>query len=190
MDTQPARDPFAYILADTTRCTPMTLVSTRPVLRLLLVVAMLLLASSLRGCQPLMPSTTSTSDIGRRPPGFTEAYPYSDGIDVQISDVWIGRRLGVPVIEFTVIIRNGTPHSIETWIRGDLRYGPHRLPALRYVTPPGPDDHGSVQLIATGASSDPYQLNFIVPPGSRDDLTFDIAFDAGGHDPAVFVGGR
>jgi hypothetical protein len=46
-----------------------------------------------------------------------------------------------------------------------------------------------VQLIATGASSDPYQLNFIVPPGSRDDLIFDIAFDNGGHDPAVFVGG-
>lgn len=88
-----------------------------------------------------------------------------------------------------MIIRNGTPHTVETWIRGDLRYGTHHLPALRYMTPPGPDDNGSVQLIAIGASSDPYQLTFIVPPGSRDDLLFGIAFDADGHDPAVFVGG-
>jgi hypothetical protein len=46
-----------------------------------------------------------------------------------------------------------------------------------------------VQLIAIGESSDPYRLCFFVPPGSHDDVVFALAFDAGTHDPAVFVGG-
>lgn len=167
----------------------MTVVSMRPVLRLLLVVVvMLLLTGPLRACEPLAALATS-SEVGRRPPGFTEVYPYTDGIEVQVTDVWTGRRLGVPVVELTVTIRNGSAHSFETWIRGELRYGPYRLPAVRYVTPPGPDDSGSVQLIAMGEYSDPYRLSFVVPSGSLDDVMFDLAIDADMHDPAIFVGG-
>ena len=158
-------------------------------MRLLVVVmTMLLLTGPLRACELLAPPGSS-SDVGRRPPGFTEVYPYTDGIEVQVSDVWAGRRLGVPVVELTVVLWNGSTHTFEAWIRGNLRYGSYRLPAVRYVTPPGPDDSGSVQLIAIGEHSDPYRLSFVLPPGSRDDVVFDLAIDAGTHDPAVFVGG-
>lgn len=39
-----------------------------------------------------------------------------------------------------------------------------------------------------GGCSDPYQLSFVLPAGSGDDLVFHLAIDAGAHDPAVFVG--
>lgn len=157
-------------------------------MRLLVVVmTMLLLTGPLRACELLAPPGSS-SDVGRRPPGFTEVYPYTDGIEVRVSEVWAGRRLGVPVVELTVVLWNGSAHTFEAWISGNLRYGPYRLPAVRYVTPPGPDDSGSVQLIAIGEHSDPYRLSFVLPPGSRDDVVFDLAIDARTHDPAVFVG--
>ena len=159
----------------------------RPVLPLLLAVVLLLLTGPLHACDSRAPEAT-TADVGRRPPGFTEVYPYSDGIEVQVSDIWTGRRLGVPVAELTVTIRNGTRHTFEAWISGDLRYGPYGLPAMRYVTPPGPDDSGSVQLIAMGDTSDPYRLSFVMPAGSVDDVVFTLAIDGGRHDPAVFVG--
>jgi hypothetical protein len=188
MGSQPARPVPASAWVDTTRRTIMTIVSMRPVLRLLLVVVMLLLTGPLRACESLAPPANS-SDVGRRPPGFTEVYPYTDGIEVQVTDVWTGRRLGVPVVELTVTLRNGTAHTFEAWMRGDLRYGPYRLPAVRYLTPPGSDDSASVQLIAIGEYSDPYRLSFVIPPGSRDDVVFNLAIDPGTHDPAVFVGG-
>ena len=166
----------------------MTMASTRLALRLLLVLVLLLLTGPIHACESLVPPTSSP-DVGRRPPGFDEVYLYTDGIEVQVSDVWTGRRLGVPVVELTVSIRNGSEHAFEACIRGDLRYGAHRLPAVRYLTPPGPDDSGSVQLIAIGESSDPYRLCFLVPPRSHDDVVFNLAFDTGAHDPAVFVGG-
>lgn len=166
----------------------MTIVSMRPVLRLLLLVVILLLTESLHACEPLTPPANS-SDVGRRPPGLTEVYPYTDGIEVRVTDFWTGRRLGVPVVELTVTVRNGTAHTFEARMRGDLRFGPYRLPAVRYLTPPGPDDGGGVQLIAIGEDSDPYRLSFVVPPGSGDDVVFNLAIDPGAHDPAVFVGG-
>ena len=165
----------------------MTIVSMRPVLRLLLVVT-LLLTGQLPACGSAAPPANS-SDVGRRPPDFTEVYPYTDGIEVRVIDVWTGRRLGVPVVELTVAVRNGTAHTFEAWMRGDLRYGPYRLPAVRYLTPPGPDDSGSVQLVAIGEDSDPYRLGFVLPADSGDDVVFNLAIDAGTHDPAVFVGG-
>ncbi len=165
----------------------MTMVSIRPVLRLLVVLVMLLLTSPLRACDALAPPAQST-DVGRRPPAFTETYLYGDGIEVQVSEVWTGSRLGVPVVELTVNIHNNSEHSFEAWIRADLRYGTYRLPAIRYLVPPGPDDSGSVQVIAIGGTSIPYQVNFVVPPRSRDDVMLQLAVDAGLHDPAVFVG--
>ena len=165
----------------------MTVISLRPVLRLLVVVLLLLLTGPLHACESLAPPASS-SDVGRRPPGFTEIHPYTDGIEVEVIDVWTGRRLGVPVVELTVTVRNNSEHAFEAWISGDLRYGPYRLPAVRYLTPPGPDDSGSVQLIATGGYSDPYRLSFALPAGSGDDVVLTLAIDAGAHDPAVFVG--
>jgi len=166
----------------------MAVISMRPLLRLLLVVLMLLLSGPLRACESLGPPAKS-ADVERRPPGFTEVYPYTDGIEVHVGDVWTGSRLGVPVVELPVTISNNSEHTFEAWISGDLRYGTYRLPAVRYLTPPGPDDSGSVQLIAIGATSLPYRLCFLVPLGSLDDVVFDLAIDAGRHDPAVFVGG-
>ncbi len=165
----------------------MTVIALQPLLRLLIVVVLLLLTGPLHACESLV-SAASSSDVGRRPPGFNEVYPYTDGIEVQVSEVWIGRRLGVPVADLTVTITNNSEHAFEAWISGDLRYGTYRLPAMRYLTPPGPDDSGSVQFIAIGETSSPYGLSFVVPPGSRDDLVLDLAIDAGTHDPAVFVG--
>ena len=163
----------------------MPVISMR-VLRLLLVVVILIIAGPFRACESLVPP--ASSDVARRPPGFTEVYPYTDGIEVQVSEVWIGRRLGVPVADLSVTITNNSEHAFEAWISGELRYGTYRLPAMRYLTPPGPDDSGSVQFIAIGETSIPYGLSFVVPPGSRDDLVLDLAIDAGTHDPAVFVG--
>ncbi len=125
----------------------------------------------------------------RRPPAFSEPYSYTDGIEARIVDVWIGRRLGMTVIELTVTICNHTTHTFEARFTGDLRYGPYRLPAMRFLKPPGADDSGSVQLIAIGESSDPYQLSFVSPSNSHDDLMFELGVDGGAHDPAVFVGG-
>ena len=165
----------------------MAMISIRPVLRLVIVVVLLLLTGPLHAWESVV-SPASSSDVGRRPPGFAEVYPYTDGIEVQVSEVWTGRRLGVAVVELTVTVRNNSEHAFEAWLSGDLRYGPYRLPAVRYLTPPGPDDSGSVQLIATGGSSDPYRLSFALPVGSGDDVVFRVAIDAGAHDPAVFVG--
>jgi len=165
----------------------MAMIPIRPVLRLLVVVVMLLLIGPLHACESLVPPGKS-ADVGRRPPGFTEIYPYTDGIEVEVIDVWTGRRLGVPVVELTVIVRNNSEHAFEAWISGDLRYGRYRLPAVRYLIPPGPDDSGSVQLIAIGWPSDPYRLSFALPVGSGDDVVLTLAIDAGAHDPAVFVG--
>ena len=36
-----------------------------------------------------------------------------------------------------------------------LRVRPYRLPAMRYLPPPEPDDSGSVQLITIGETSPP-----------------------------------
>lgn len=46
-----------------------------------------------------------------------------------------------------------------------------------------------MQLIAIGEYSDPYRLSFVVPADRCDDIVFNVAIDAGTHDPAVFVGG-
>ena len=72
----------------------MTNVVVRPVFRLLLLVV-LLLPGPLHACESLAPA--DSSEVGRRPPGFSEVYPYADGIEVKVSEVWTGRRLGVAV---------------------------------------------------------------------------------------------
>ena len=149
----------------------MAVISLRPVLRLLILLVLLLLTGPLHACESFAPRANS-SDVGRRPPGFAEMYPYTDGMEVEVIEVWTGRRLGVAVVELTVVVRNNSADTFEAWISGDLRYGRYRLPAVRYLTPPGPDDSGSVQLIAIGGYSEPYQLAFALRAGSSDDVVF------------------
>ena len=91
------------------RRTVMAMIPIRPVLRLLVVVVMLLLIGPLHACESLVPPGKS-ADVGRRPPGFNEVYPYTDGIEVEVTQVWTGRRLGVPVVELTVTV--GTTRSM------------------------------------------------------------------------------
>jgi len=158
-----------------------------PLLRLLLLSMTVLLVGPMAACETLAPLSRS-ADVGRRPPTFGEPYPYTDGINVQVTEVWSRHQLGVPLLELTVVVTNGSDHTFEVWMRGELRHGAYRLPALRYTTPPGPDDSGGVQLIAVGEDSDPYRLRYILPPGSRTDLQFELAIDPAAHDPAVFVG--
>ena len=157
-----------------------------PVVRLL-VLALCIVSSLLFGHQSLW-QRAGSADVGRRPPAFTETYHYTDGLEVEVTDVWIGRRLEVPVVELTVEIRNHSAHTFEAWLRGELRYGAQRRPAIRYLTPPGPGDLGSVQLIAIGESSYPYRLCFVLPPDRRGDVVLELGIDAGAHDPAVFAG--
>ena len=154
----------------------------------LLVLAMCIVCSLLFGHEPLS-QRAGHGDVGRQPPAFTETYPYADGLEVKVTDVWIGRRLGVPVVELTVNLDNHSANTFEAWMRGELRYGAQRRPAMRYLTPPGSADVGSVQLIAIGESSFPYRLCFVLPPDSRGDVVFEFGIDAGAHDPAVFAGG-
>ena len=133
-------------------------------------------------------SRAGVPDVGRRPPASSQSYVYSDGLEVRVTDVWKGRHLGVPVVELTVEVHNDSPHSFEAWLAGDLRYGTQRRLAVRYLMPPGPDDLGSVQLIALGASSDPYRLGFILSSDRCGDVVFTLGIDGGAHEPAVFAG--
>ncbi len=164
------------------------MIALQPVLRFVIMVVLLLATCHLYGCESLGAPPARSTDVGRRPPGFTESYLYTDGVEIQVVDVWAGRRLGLPVVELSVTVRNGSAHAFDAWMRGELRHGTYRLPAARYLIPPGPDDSGDVQMIAPGEYSDPYRLSFVIPDGARDDVVFAFWIDAGVHDPAVFVG--
>jgi hypothetical protein len=98
----------------------MAIYLVRRVMRLvvrLLVLAMCIVCSLLFEHEPLS-LRAGPADVGRRPPAFAEAYLYADGLEVKVTDVWIGRRLGVPVVELTVDIRNHSAHTFEAWLRG------------------------------------------------------------------------
>ena len=67
----------------------------------LVVLALCIVCSLLFGHESLS-RRAGSADIGRRPPAFTEVYHYTDGLEVEVTEVWIGRRLEVPVVELTV----------------------------------------------------------------------------------------
>ena len=134
------------------------------------------------------PRLAGSADTGRRPPTLEQAYVYTDGLEVRITNVRAGRRLGLPVVELTVELGNHSSHTFEAWLQGVLRYGADRRLAVRYLTPPGPDDLGSVQSIAVGGFSNSYRLSFVLPPDCRGDVVFELGIDAGAHEPAVFAG--
>jgi hypothetical protein len=131
----------------------------------------------------------TSADVARRPPAFTETYSYLDGLEVEVTETWVGHRLALPVAELTVVVRNGSRHTFDVWLSGELQYGPQRRSALRCLITPPYGDPGSVQLIAIGETSYPYRLCFVLPPTRRHDVVFELQIDAGTHEPAVFAGG-
>ena len=87
----------------------------------LLVLAICIICSLLFGHEP--PSQRpGSADVGRRPPAFTETYPYADGLEVNVTDIWTGRKLGVPVVELTVNLHNHSANTFEAWMRGAHRH--------------------------------------------------------------------
>lgn len=158
------------------------------VVRLIAVVLCQLCALLAEPDSLLRPSTAA--EIGRRAPAFTQPYSYADGLDVVVTETWLGQRLFLPVAELTVVVRNGSSHTFEAWLIGELAYGSRRQSALRCPVSPGSgDDLGGAQLIAMGESSYPYRLCFVLSPADRDDVVFELRIDPDGHEPAVFAGG-
>ena len=114
---------------------------------------------------------------------------YLDGLRIEVTETWVGHRLAFPVAELNVVVRNGSRHTFDVWLIGELQYGPQRRAALRCPIAPPYGDPGSVQLIAIGETSYPYPLCFVLPPTGRHDVVFEVQIDAGMHEPAVFAGG-
>ena len=154
----------------------------------LLLVAVCYLCTLLVQHEALRHRSTS-AEVARRPPAFAETYSYLDGLRIEVTETWVGHRLAFPVAELTVVVRNGSRHTFDVWLIGELQYGPQRRAALRCPIAPPYGDPGSVQLIAIGETSYPYRLCFILPPTKRHDVIFELQIDAGIHEPAVFAGG-
>ena len=132
---------------------------------------------------------STLAEVARRPPAFAETYSYLDGLEVEVTETWVGHRLALPVAELTVVVRNDSRHTFDVWLIGELQYGPQRRAALRCPITPPYGDPGSVQLIAIGETSYPYRLCFVLPPDRRHEVVFEVQIDAGMHEPAVFAGG-
>jgi hypothetical protein len=132
---------------------------------------------------------STLAEIARRPPAFAETYSYLDGLEVEVTETWVGHRLALPAAELTVVVRNRSRHTFDVRLSGELQYGPQRRSALRCPITPPYGDPGSVQLIAIGETSYPYRLCFMLPPTKRHDVIFELQIDAGIHEPAVFAGG-
>jgi hypothetical protein len=154
----------------------------------LLLVALCYLCTLLVQHEALLHRSTS-AEVARRPPAFAETYSYVDGLRVEVTETWVGHRLALPVAELTVVVRNGSRHTFDVWLIGQLQYGPQRRAALRCPIAPPYGDPGSVQLVAIGETSYPYRLCFVLPPTRRHDVVFEVHIDAGMHEPAVFAGG-
>jgi hypothetical protein len=132
---------------------------------------------------------STSAEVARRPPAFAETYSYLDGLEVEVTETWVGHQLTLPMAELTVVVRNGSRHTFDVWLSGDLQYGPQRRSAIRCPIAPPYGAPGSVQLIAIGETSYPYRLCFVLPHTRRHDVVFELQIDAGMHEPAVFAGG-
>jgi hypothetical protein len=154
----------------------------------LLLVALVHLCTLLVQHEALLHQSTSV-EVARRPPAFAETYSYLDGLEVDVTETWVGQRLALPVAELTVVVRNGSRHTFDALLIGELQYGLQHRTALRCPIAPPYGDPGSVQLIAIGETSHPYQLCFVLPRTRRHDVIFELKIDADLHEPAVFAGG-
>jgi hypothetical protein len=154
----------------------------------LLLVAVCHLCTLLIQHEALLHQSTS-AEVDRRPPAFAETYSYLDGLEVEVTETWVGHRLVLPVTELTVVVRNGSRHTFDLRLIGQLQYGVQRWTALRCPIAPPYGDPGSAQLIAIGETSLPYRLCFVLSPTRRNDVVFKLQIDTGMHEPAVFAGG-
>jgi hypothetical protein len=137
--------------------------------------------------------------IGRQPASLTEPHCYTDGLAVAVTEIAHGRLTEMPYSAdpsvqigdaysiITVTLHNGSAHTFEAWFIGRVTYGPHWRKAGRFTTRTVTDQQ-SVQLIAPGATSNPYSLGFLLPADARDDVVFELTIDAGKHGTAVFAG--
>lgn len=137
--------------------------------------------------------------IGRQPASLTQPYCYTDGLAIAVTEIAHGRLSEIPYSDdpsvqigdaysiITVTLYNGSGHTFEAWFIGRVTYGPHRRQAGRFATRTVTDQQ-SVQLIAPGATSNPYGLGFLIPADARGDVVFELTIDAGAHETAVFAG--
>jgi hypothetical protein len=137
--------------------------------------------------------------VGRRAASFTEAYHYTDGLTVTVTKITHGTLTEIPQTDdpltklrdpytvLTVVINNGSSHTVEVWFVGRVSYGPDRRRAGRFATR-AMSDLTSVQLVAPGETSYPYELGFLIPTAARDDIVFELNIDGREHQPAIFEG--
>jgi hypothetical protein len=146
-----------------------------------------------------VPADRSTV-VSRRPATFTESYRWVDGLAVEVVEVNHRRLLasipvdartaqvGDPCSELTIIVRNGSDHTVRIALTARLRYGPDLTPAATYVATAGHADHATGQFIDPGEVSYPYTLGFVLPSEARDDVVLDLGIDNWTHERAVFAG--
>ena len=137
--------------------------------------------------------------IGRQPASLTQPHCYTDGLGIAVTEIEHGRLSELPYSDdpsvqigdaysiITVTLHNGSAHTFEAWFIGRVTYGPDRRQAGRFATRTVTDQQ-SIQLIAPGATSDPYGLGFLIPADARDDVRFELTIDPGEHEAAVFAG--
>ena len=137
--------------------------------------------------------------VGRRAASFTEAYHYTDGLTVTVTKITHSTLAEIPQTEdpltklrdpytvLTVVLNNGSSHTFEVWFVGRASYGSDRRRAGRFATR-AMSDLASVQLVAPGEASYPYDLGFLIPTAARDDIVFELNVDGGEHQPAIFEG--
>ena len=97
-------------------------------------------------------------------------------------------RPGDPCSELTIVVRNGSDHTVRIALTARLRYGVELTTAATYVASPGHADHATTQYLVPGEISYPYTLGFVLPAEARDTVVLDLGIDSWEHARAVFAG--
>ena len=146
----------------------------------------------------LLPSNRSTR-VERGPAAFTESYRWLDGLSIEVVEVDHGTllpstpvdtqtaRAGDPCTELTIVVRNGSEHTVRIALTARLRYGPDLTPAATYVATAGHADQATTQYLGPGDISYPYTLGFVLPAEARDNVVLDLGIDTWKHERAVFA---
>lgn len=160
--------------------------------------AVILICTVILICEALL-NQPLPAPIGRQSASLTQPHCYTDGLAVTVTEIENGQLTEIPYSDdpsvqigdaysiITVTLHNGSVHTFEAWFIGRMTYGPHRRQAGRFATRTLTDQQ-SIQLIAPGATSNPYDLGFLIPAEARDDVVFELTIDAGEHGTAVFAG--
>ena len=120
--------------------------------------------------------------VSRQPATFAESYRWVDGISVDVVEVnhrtlltsipvdATTARVGDPCSELTIVVRNGSHHTVRVALTARLRYGPELTPAATYVATAGHADHSTVQYVNAGETSYPSTIGFVLPTEARDNV--------------------